>query len=98
MRSPRLQLLSLFLTAAVIVLGAATIMHVHGVSDPHAHHTPADFMLQFQTLLAVLLPWIAFLAHLGPAACRVWPTLSGYPLRQFDVAAAAPRGPPTFPP
>jgi hypothetical protein len=60
MRSPRLQLLSLFLTAAVIVLGAATIMHVHGVSDPHAHHTPADFMLQFQTLLAVLLPWIAF--------------------------------------
>jgi hypothetical protein len=86
------------LVATVIVLGAVTIMHVHGVSDPDAHHTPADFMLQFQILLAILLPWIAFLAYLGRTAFPVWPIASGCPHRRLDITAPAPRAPPTFPP
>ena len=93
MRSVRLQLLSLLLAAAVIVLGAVTITHVHGVSDPGAHHTPADFMLQFQTLGGVLLSGMLLLlrsraSQLGQAV------LGPLSARARETSPLVPRAPP----
>jgi predicted cobalt transporter CbtA len=57
------------LVVTVLALSVFSVSHVHGVSDPHTHHSLLDFLIfaQAQTgfLIAVLV-WILFvLATLG---------------------------------
>jgi hypothetical protein len=97
MRSTRVQVLSVVLLGAVLLLSVATLTHVHGVSDPDAYHTVADFLLQFQILNAILLVWIAAVVAVSLAVRRAIRTISRCPPPQPGTVRALPRAPPTAP-
>jgi predicted cobalt transporter CbtA len=80
MRPTPVRLLGLALSAAVLTLVMVGITHVHGISDPTGHHTPADFLLQLQTLVGVLLGCIFGFAHLR------LPDPTGLPVTRWAAA------------
>jgi hypothetical protein len=94
MRSAPVWVISVVLSAAVLLLSVAMLTHVHGISDPDARHTVADFLLQFQILTTVLLAWIAVLVSLSLQARRPRWISSRCPPLQSGTVHPAPRAPP----
>jgi predicted cobalt transporter CbtA len=94
MRSTRIRLLSLAVSAAVLILAVANLTHIHGVSDPDAHHTPTDFMLQFQTQRGILLSDIVIFILVCLLRTHAVRVTRRSPAPQRGVLILTPRAPP----
>lgn len=61
--------LCLGLIVTVLALAVFTVSHIHGVSDPHTHHSLVDFLIFAQAqsgfLVACLLAILFVLAAIG---------------------------------
>lgn len=88
--------LALCLAVTVLALSVFAVSHVHGVSDPHTHHSLLDFLIFAQShtgfLIAVAV-WILFvLAAFG----RIWSDAHPASPRRIEYLLHS-RAPPSLP-
>jgi|GEM_PF-5786695 len=88
--------LSIGLILTVLAFAAFTVSHVHGVSDPHTHHTLVDFLIFAQAQSGFLVAGVLAIVFLLMFAGRV-PGESRRTPHDRRTHACPSRAPPTLP-
>ncbi len=88
--------LSIGLILTVLALAAFTVSHVHGVSDPHAHHSLVDFLIFAQAHSGFLVAGVLAIVFVLTCAGRV-PGESRRTPHDGRAHACPSRAPPALP-